>query len=623
MSEHPKRLFSDGMPAGTEVEMCNTDPWVVVSLRSMLTTTLSHTIHLCTKLDNCCVSPTMFSPTTHHAFGLCCNDQSSCRQLMPLKLDWFVKGQNRMYVSKVTNCNGALLIWPSVKQLTVGYDVILECFIAFIMQDRTCALAALASHLWQGRADASSPQPATRDEAVASSPKFQGRTTVNSPLASIRPLAEARSPREQLEGIAATAAGIRADIDAGTVAAGKKGRPDLPNQMDQTSNQHSTTVSAVGQQGDKPTPGLTEREARIAARAGKVSRRAATSSLAGSLGPSSGPRGKPSGQDRGTDGQSDPVIPQSDGPADDEDTNAVVARDSVNADGNVMASPGGQDTQMDDATANPTATTAGCTASLSTSGPATAHQDSVYNGPTAVGAQSTAVASASDSSVAQAQVHSRMQSGPGQPPVAVRSTTLGFLSSTASMPSQALPSLASGAIPKGPSSPSALEQMAARYLHPSSSARTHFENPHSASTHRAGPSSQAASGKASVQQSDQASPSHQPAGSPLKPVFDSTPEERLGLTLQHAGGQQHAAGGLLSTQTVDALRAQQATAVKGSAEAQSTTLLPKTQGQAPAALLSEVSSKAQVVCPCTGRKYHFGCMPQQDQLQVRVSAAGS
>ena len=439
-------------------------------------------------------------------------------------------------------------------------------------------MAALASHLWQGRARAasSSLQPIPHSRAAASSPKSGGKTVAgniedvgSSPRSPVRSPTNPRSPREQLQGIAVSAASIAADIDAAAVSTGNRTEQQrgaaLPNAVDSTITETATMAAAEAQQGSGFVQGLSDRELRAAARAGKVSQKAASSSLKGKHTASLGAQGRSSRQSENTDGQvgplSDPqTIPQTDGAADDDSTDAVT------------------DT----------------TTSVAEPSPPSA----AMSGSTALG------------------FHSR-------PPV----------------PPQPSSSFNSGAAPNGPAGPSALEQMAARYLLASSSARNQVPGSKPASSLPAAPSLQAALAKGLPGRHERCQhlASHQAVNAAATSLFDSIPTQRLGLVVKPAASQHHHASiavqptlpsTIVSTEQKQAGRSQQVNYVDSKAALLSE---PTSGGQAQgdkllngtAARPSEVAPETQIVCPCSGRKHHFGCLPLQQQLQVRFPTSGA
>jgi len=438
------------------------------------------------------------------------------------------------------------------------------------LQDRSAALAALASHLWQARnkATPSGFQPDAPGRAVPSSPK-----------PAIKSNTYLGSPKEQLQSIATTAAGITADIDAAAIAADKlsqqqASRVDYPGGADNPGDVStgvvdelraapSTVADSSNQQASGPIYNLSEREHRMAARSGKLQRRVANSSFEGKAGSS---QGKPSGQTGTAEGQ---VIPQSDGPADDDDmpdVDVAMHDGCIHADISSSASALRQNSATDASTFRPIAVTVEETPAPAASRAATA--------------AAAMPASASTTAVAPAQPSAS----------ALGSMSPGLLSQAAFVPSQpppALPAFAVGA--KGSThQPSVLEQMAARYLYSSSSARPQLSEP----SHLADPSLQAAATSAldPVQQSALGLGSSQSQEVAQSPVSISMPAQNSGLDDVVA----------FSGQSPDDPAPQQrSTAVHA------------------ATLVKEVLPNSQVVCPSSGRKHHFSCLSAQQQLQVR------
>ncbi len=322
----------------------------------------------------------------------------------------------------------------------------------------------------------------------------------------------------------------------------------------------STVADSSKQQAFEPIHNLSEREHRLAARLGKLQQRAASSSFEGKAGSF---QGKPSGQIDTAEG---PVIPQSDGPADDDDMPDVVATvgdGCIHADVSSSASALHQNMATDAATFRPTAATAEETTC-----------SAAFKAATAAALPATA----STTAVAPAQPSAS----------ALGSMPPGLFSQPAFLPSQPPPALPASAIgAKGSThQPSALEQMAARYLY-SSSARPQQSQP----THLADASLQAAATSAldPLQQPASGLGSSQPQEVAQLPVSISMPAQSSGLDDVVASCGQSAD---------DPAPQQRSTAVHA------------------AALVKEVLPESQVVCPCSGRKHHFSCLSTQQQLQV-------
>ena len=403
------------------------------------------------------------------------------------------------------------------------------------------------------------------------------------------------SPKEQLQSIATTAAGITADIDAAAIAADKlsqqqASRVDCPVGANKPGDMSTGLADNIGaspsvvadsskQQSSEPVHNLSEREHRMAAR---LQQRAASSSFEGRA---VSFKGKPSGQTGTAEG---PVIPQSDGPADDDDmpdVDAAVDDGCMHADVSGSASALHQNAVTDASTYRPTAATAEESTGSAASKAATAAAMPATGSTTAVPpTQPPAIlgsmpATASTTAVAPAQP-SASALGPRSP---------GLFSQAAFLPSHppsALPAFAVGA--QGSThQPSALEQMAARYLYTSSSARPQHAQP----TLLAGASLQAAATSAldPLQQPAPGLDSSQPQEVAQLPVSISIPAQSSGLDDVPA---------FCRPSADDAGPQQKSTDVHA------------------ATLVKEVLPDSQVVCPCSGRKHHFGCLSAQQQLQV-------
>ena len=335
------------------------------------------------------------------------------------------------------------------------------------------------------------------------------------------------------------------------------------------------------QQSFEPVHNLSAREHRMAARSGKLQQRAASSSFEGKAGSL---KGKPSGQTGIAEGA---VIPQSDGPADDDDmpdVDAAVDDERIHADVSSSASALHQNAVTDASTFRPIAATAEEATGSAASKAATAAAMPATGSNTAVpptqppATLGSMPATASTTAVAPAQP-SASALGPRSP---------GLFSQAAFLPSQppsALPASAVGA--QGSThQPSALEQMAARYLYTSSSARPQHAQP----TLLAGASLHAdASALDPHQQPAPGLDSSQPQEVAQLPVSISIPAQSSGLGDVAAFSRPSAD---------DAVPQQRSTDVHA------------------ATLVKEVLPDSQVVCPCSGRKHHFGCLSAQQQLQV-------
>ena len=477
-----------------------------------------------------------------------------------------------------------------------------------VLQDRAAALAALASHFWQARnkATPSGLQPDAPGRAVPSSPKpaVQSNTYLG-------------SPKEQLQSIATTASGITADIDAAAIAADElsqqqASRVDYPGDADNPGDMPTGVVDNLGaasatvadsskQHSSDPVHSLSEREHRMAARLGKLQQRAACSSFEGKAGPL---QGKPSGQTGTAEGQ---VIPQSDGPADDDDmpdVDAAVGDGCMHADVSSSAS----------ALHWNAATNAqfGTTAATAVDAP----------GPSASKAATAAAmpATASTTAVPPAQPSATLGSMPAdasttavQPSAsAFGSMPPGLFSQPVLLPSQPPPAPPASAVgPKRSThQPSALEQMAARYLYSSSSARPQHAQP----TQLTNASLQAAA-TSSLDPAQQSAPgldSSQPQEITQLPVSISMPAQSSGLDDVVASSGQSAD---------DTAPQQRSTAVHVVAfsgqSADDTAPQQRSTHVHAATLVKAVQPNSQVVCPCSGRKHHFSCLSAQHQLQVR------
>lgn len=318
----------------------------------------------------------------------------------------------------------------------------------------------------------------------------------------------------------------------------------------------STVADSSKQQSCELVHNLSDREHRMAARSGsQLQQRAASSSFEGKAGSL---QGKPSGQTGTAEG---PVIPQSDGPANDDDmldVGAAIGDGCLHADVSSSASV----LHHNAATFRPTAAAVGKTIGSAASKAATA---------------AAAPATASTTAVAPEQP-SASAFGPMSP---------GLLGQTAFLPSQPPPAPPASAVGARGSAhqPSALEQMAARYLYSSSSLRPQRPEP----THFADASLCAAATSAldPVQQSVVGLRSSPPQEVARSPVAISMPAKRPALD------------DVVALSADDAAPQQQSTAVHA------------------ATLVKQILPNSQVVCPCSGRKHHFSCLSAQQQLQVR------
>lgn len=437
---------------------------------------------------------------------------------------------------------------------------------------------------------------AAADRAAPSSPRPVGRATPSSPTAllgrargvgsSPQPALQASkhlgSPKEQLQSIATTAANITADIDAAAVATAElstqqasrtslPGYADLlgvvsPHAVDSSGGRSPALVDSSSLQAPVDAPVLSEREARMAARAGRLHRKAAGSGLEGKAAAS---QGKPNETISSVEGQ---VIPQSDGPADDEDTDVVMTDDDVRAGMSHRAPALNQDSTLDSAIEGAAAALADGTAGPWASKHATAGISQTTAGTTAV--------------------------APAQPPAPTLAVTI---ASSPVVP-QSQPSSSSHLGESATTAPhqlSVLEQMAARYLHPSSSAQAQRSEP----THLSGASLQTAVATIS-------DPARQPnqdwvasLSGAKAPVFDSTPAQRLGLAPIHAAGQAAA----LDSKMLSKKSLKQQAKLAGADAASKSGVIG-------------VEGGAQVVCPCSGQKHHFSCLSAQQQRQVTQHA---
>ncbi|DBB07124.1 TPA: hypothetical protein ACH3X1_011698 [Trebouxia sp. C0004] len=432
-------------------------------------------------------------------------------------------------------------------------------------KDRAAALTALASHLWQAgnKANPSGFQP-----------NVPGRAVPTSPMPAIQSNAYSGSLKEQLQSIATTAAGITADIDAAAIAADKlsqqqasrvyyPGGADNPGDIstgvvDNLGAAPSTVADSSNQQASEPIDNLSEREHRMAARSGKLQQRAASSSSfegkAGSL------QGKPSGLTEV------PVIPQSDGPADDDDMPDVDAAVGVgcihDTDVSSSASALHQNTATHAATCRPGATV----------------KESTGSAASKAATAAATPATASTSAVAPAQPSAS----------ALESMSPGLFSQPAFLPSQPPPGRHTVGTKDSTHQPSALEHMAARYLNFSSSARPQHSEP----THLADVSPQAA------------------ATSALDPVQESAPDLRSSRLQEVAQPPVPFSMPAHSSGLDDDVVAFSGQSADDPAPQQRSNVVHA------ATLIKGVLPNSQVVCPCSGRKHHFSCIPAQQQLQV-------
>ena len=390
------------------------------------------------------------------------------------------------------------------------------------MQDRAAALTAVAAHLWKIGNTARKPQPAetssarsplsgavssspaTQDRAfpnspaaqaraaptspraqgraVPTSPRAQGKAVPNSPTAASRPQAKRQSSREQLQGIATTAAGIRADIDAATAAAAAAAAdaaaaPDasahaslltlpgnaeagatsqleagavsqhgsetitgslaaLPGQSEAGNAASQPKAEAASQHRSETITGLSDREARAAARASKASQKAKQKAADHQV------KGKLSGQLDTPEGQGS--IPQSDGAGDEEEApyhSSGMDTNESNANVAGSNSAAGEDTSVAHAVPDPFSSLAPVSTVAATSALSHILQNP---GLSRLGSDSSAVARTGSPHADPTYHHTDR------------------------------------AAANSPHSPSALEQMAARYLNPSSSSATPLD-PHMSS----------------------------------------------------------------------------------------------------------------------------------------------
>ena len=340
----------------------------------------------------------------------------------------------------------------------------------------------------------------------------------------------------------------------------------------------ATVADSSEQHSSEPVHNLSEREHRLAARLGKLQQRAASSSFEGKAGSF---QGKPSGQIDTAEG---PVIPQSDGPADDDDmpdVDAAVGDGCIHADVSSSASALHHiHMATDAATFRTTAATAEETAG-----------SAAFKATTAAAMPATA----STTAVAPAQPSAS----------ALGSMPPGLLSQPALLPSQPPPALPASAVgPKGSThQPSALEQMAARYLYSSSSARPQqYASLQAAATSALNPLQQSAPGLDSSQPQEVAE----------RPVSISMSAQSSGL------GDVVASSGQSADDTAPQQRSTAVHVVASSGQSADDTAQQQrsTAVHAATELVKEVLPNSQVVCPCSGRKHHFSCLSAQQQLQV-------
>ena len=463
----------------------------------------------------------------------------------------------------------------------------------------------MASHFWQARNKAS---------PSGFRPNAPGRAVPSSPRPAVQSNSYLGGPKEQLQSIATTAAGITADIDAAAIAADKMSqqqasRVDRPGGADNPGDTSTGVIDDLAappsivadsskQQASEPIHNLSEREHRMAARSGKLQQRAASSSFEGKAGSL---QGKPSGQTGTAEG---PVIPQFDGPADDDempDVDAAVDDGCVHADVSSSASALHQSMATAAATFRPTAATAVDTPAPSASKAATAAAMPAT-------ASTTAVASAQPPATrgSMPAIASTTAVPPAQPYAsALGSMPPGLFSQSALLPSQpppTLPASATGA--KGSThQPSALEQMAARYLYSSSSARPQqYASLQAAATSALNPLQQSAPGLDSSQPQEVAE----------RPVSISMSAQSSGL------GDVVASSGQSADDTAPQQRSTAVHVVASSGQSADDTAQQQrsTAVHAATELVKEVLPNSQVVCPCSGRKHHFSCLSAQQQLQV-------
>ena len=432
------------------------------------------------------------------------------------------------------------------------------------MQERQAALFAVASQLWQGRSKtaSSSLQQSAPARTIPSSSWSQGLSIpADAPATAIThpvPIP--------------TSAGIQFSTSAAIPVKQDREQASEHQILHSQSSaemrfQPPTALTAVGQQGQS------ERESRAAARTSRLAQTPGIGSAEGRLSQPADMKGNSEGQNERHTQASPPLhIPQLDGPADGDEAED----EKLSGDGAVMAQFDAQ-LQSRPAPAVDTSSTAAARSGAMLTQPQTVRQ-------------------------AQAAQSALLAAVPGLP--APGQTALGFLPAAAKIQpaSSSLRSIGNS---------SALQQMAARYLSSASAMHpppTVPAMPSISAQHGGGhlpPRTLAITSTAATRPAP-ADQQAQPSGQAMtEKANDNAPEQRLRMGTQHA---QRAQQGMEAQQPATApLPAQQATA-QGLHEPAS--------GGSEGPSQQSFAQKNQVVCPCSGRKYHFGCLPKADQAQV-------
>ena len=446
--------------------------------------------------------------------------------------------------------------------------------ISVITQERQAALAAVAAQLWHiGVATDIRRQQAVPD--IPSSSCSQG-----SPILADPPAAAA-------SGTVATP--VNAGTQSSTLSCTGNAAIPVKQDEDKSSGHHMShsqasarlrdhspaTVAPVGQQGQS------ERESRAAARTSRLAQASGIGSSEGRLTQPSAPKGNSEGQVGQHEGQTQAPpsiqIPQSDGPAAGDDTEDEA--EGLSGDGAVMAR---FDAQLQSPPSPPVDITS--TAAARSSATLTQPQ----NVRQAQAAQAALLAAVPELPAPGQAALGCFPMATDTQPASSSLRSLGNLSALEQM-ARYLPS--SSAMPAPPASPagsSVAAQPAVGCLPPAA----------------VNISAAAAARPATADQ--QAQPSRQGA---TDNADDSMPEQPLGQHAQHAQRAQHAQQTVVAQQLATAALPVQQADAQGLHQ-------PAYGGNVEGPTQQPMAQELQIVCPCSGRKYHFGCLPKADQAQV-------
>ena len=445
------------------------------------------------------------------------------------------------------------------------------------MQERQAALAAVASRLWQNRSGPapSSPQPPTSARAVPTiSTAQQGAVPDESPAADKAALS-----------VPTSSAGAHTVSSDASVMETQPGVAKSTEQSTSWGVQLPAGGPVVGQQEKS------QRESRAAARVSRLAQTSGSGSLQGSLSQSVGLMGNPEEQKAGLEEQkgiSQPAqIPQADGPADDDSTQE--AQDSIR-------------TGTDD------------TPAVSS------------HGQSATAADRSATA-ATVPHASHPQLHTQPQA---HAPESALPATQGFAASDpaplglsiAAAPPE--PNLSSSIL-KRTAAPSALQQMAAHYLSPSSVMPT-------GSTVPAAQQVSASTGHSTAVASQTAAAMVGPAAAVVNPTAAVALPAALPQQIPASNPQlQDSVRDTLSEQQ----KVEKAQDAMHSVRTEQPASRPILGAKLPAIAVQHdqqvpsvvggntevVLPQTQVVCPGSGRNFHFGCLSEKDQAQVCIPCA--